>query len=238
MRNVWVIASWILLVLPAAAGGADPTVESLLSLKADGMNEGDRLQNAMYCLTAGRQARDDGKFGTALDLFNKCLELNSEEAEAHFQKGILFGDERVGLRKQAISELLLFLAANPANGHAAAELGHQYMMLGRFTEAEEQYKLAIARDPGDPYAWGVYGVLLIGFTDRVQEGVDLEKAAAVRGSDEPWFQMSLAWGYYRLGKYAESRASANKAIAALRKYGRGENPIDEMNQLLRMIEGK
>jgi tetratricopeptide (TPR) repeat protein len=238
MRSLFVIAFLILLVLPPATVAADPSVESLLSLKAEGMNEGDRLQNSAYCLAAGQQAREDGKFGTALDLFNKCFELNSEETRVHMQKGFLFGDERVGLRAQAISELRLYLATNPNDGQAHQMLGFQYMQMGLMKEAEEQFKLGIARDPGNPGVWGPYGVFLISFTDRVQEGIDCEKAAAARGSDEPWFEMSLAQGYVRLGKYAEARASATKAIADLRKYGRGQPPVDEMNRLLRLIEGK
>jgi tetratricopeptide (TPR) repeat protein len=236
-RNV-LYESFVLLVLCTAVGIDEPTADYLLSLKTEGMNEGDRLQNAMYCLSAGQKAHDEGKFGMALDLFDKCLELNSERTEAHLQKAFLFGDERVGLRAQAISELRLFLATNPNNGHALREFGREYMQMGRFAEAEEQFKLGIARDPNNPWTWGTYGVFLINFTDRVQQGVDFEKNVAARGCDEPWFEMVLAWGSVRLGKYADARASATKAIADLRKYNRGQQPVDEMNRLLHAIEGK
>jgi len=238
MRSLCTIAVWFLLVLPASVGRADPTVEVLLSLKADGMNEGDRLQNSSYCLAAGRQARENGKFGIALDLFTKCLELNSEETRAHLEKGLLFGDERVVLRTRAISELLFFLAADPTDIHARTELGGQYMRLGRIAEAEEQFKMAVARDPGDPYPLGMYGILLIDFTDKVQKGVELERAAIAGIPDEPWFRMNLAWGYVLLGRYAEARAAAAAAITAIRKSDWGQPAVDEMNQLLRSIEGK
>jgi tetratricopeptide (TPR) repeat protein len=238
MRSIHAIAVMILLVLPPAASLADPTVESLLSLKAEGMSEGDRLQNSAYCLAAGRRAQDQGKFGTALDLYNKCLELNSEETEAHLQKGRLFGDERVGLRAQAIFELLLYVAANPANGDALSDLGVQYMRTGRMAEAEERFKLAVSRDPGNPSYKGFYGILLISYTERVKEGVDLEKAAVKGIPEEPWFWMTLAWGQVRLGRYAEARASAAGAITAIRARGWGQQAIDEMNGLVRSIAGK
>jgi tetratricopeptide (TPR) repeat protein len=238
MRSIHMTAVVMLIVLAPAMGLADPTVESLLSLKPEGMSEGDRLQNSAYCLAAGRKAQDQGKFGAALDLYNKCLELNSEEMEAHLQKGRLFGDERVGLRAQAISELLLYVAANPADGNALADLGVQYMRTGRMAEAEDRFKLAVSRDPGDPGPKGFYGILLISFTDRVKEGVDLEKAALKGIPEEPWFWMNLAWGQVRLGRYAEARASAAGAITAMRAQGWGQQAVDEMNQLLREIERK
>jgi len=227
----------ILLALTAVAAGAEPTIDSLLSLKAEGMSEGERLQNAAYCLEAGRQAREQGKFGTALDLFNKTLELNSEETEAHWEKVIMLEDERIGLRTQAMAELRLFLATNPNHGHAHAQLGWHYQNQGKFAEAEEQYKLAAARDPSDWWIWERYGDLLIGHTDRVQEGIDYEKSAIARGDTEPWAQMILAQGYVRLGRYPEARSSATKAISLLRPIGLNE-PINEMNQLLHSIEGK
>jgi tetratricopeptide (TPR) repeat protein len=225
------------MALAAAAAGAAPTIDSLLALKAEGMSEGERLQNAAYCLEAGRQAREQGKFGTALDLFNKTLELNSEETEAHWQKVIMLEDERIGLLTQALTELRLFLATNPNNGHALAQLGWHYQRKGRVAEAEEQYKLAATKDPSDWWIWERYGDLLIGFTDRVQEGIDCEKSAIARGDTEPWAQVILAQGYVRLGKYPDARACASKAIALLRPMGMNE-PIAEMNQLLHSIEGK
>jgi tetratricopeptide (TPR) repeat protein len=226
-----------LMALAAAAAGAAPAIDTLLALKVEGMSEGERLQNAAYCLDAGRQAREQGKFGTALDLFNKTLELNSEETEARWEKVIMLGDDRLGLRNRATAELRLFLATNPNHGHALAQLGWLYQRKGRYAEAEEQYKLAMAKDPSDWWIWERYGDLLIGYTDRVQEGIDCEKSAIARGDAEPWVQMLLAHGYARLGKYPEARASAAKAIALLRPHGMDE-PIAEMNQLLHSVEGK
>jgi tetratricopeptide (TPR) repeat protein len=226
-----------LMALAAAAAGAAPTVDTLLALKVEGMSEGERLQNAAYCLDAGRQAREQGKFGSALDLFNKTLELNSEETEAHWEKVVLFGDDRLGLRTRATEELRLFLATNPNHGHALAQLGWHFQRKGKFVEAEEQYKLAAAKDPSDWWIWERYGDLLISFTDRVQEGIDYEKSAIARGDAEPWVQVLLAHGYIRLGKYPDARASAAKAIALLRPIGMDEQ-IAEMNQLLHSIEGK
>lgn len=239
MRGSVSIVSVMLLVLGAATGVAEPTVESLLSLNGQGMSEGDRLQNASYCLAAGRAAYQAGKLGTALDLFNKCLELNGEEMEAHLEKGLLFRDDRVALRTLAISELLLYVSANPSDGHALAELADQYRRLGRIAEAEERFKAAVAQDPGDPMPKGGYGAMLIQLSDRVQEGVGLEVAAVKGIPDEPWFRMNLAWGYVRLEKYKEARAAAAAAIAAINaKPGWGSGAVEEMNRLLRTIEGK
>jgi tetratricopeptide (TPR) repeat protein len=238
MRRSSVLSVLILfMTLTAEASGAESTTESLLALKAEGMSEGERLQNASACLEAGRQAREQQKFGTALDLFNKTLELNSEETEAHWEKAIVFGDERVGLGTQAIAELRLFLATNPHHGRAIAELGRQYQRKGRIADAEEQYKLAISRDPSDPWTWERHADLLIGFTDRVQEGIDDAKSAIARGDSEPWPQMILARGYVRLGKFADARTCASKAIAGLRALGMNQQ-VTEMNQLLHSIEGR
>lgn len=236
MARPTMIPLTILLIL-AAAAGAEPTVSELLALKPEGMNEGDRMQNAAYCLEAGQHAREQEKFGLALDLFNKCLELNGEETEAHLQKAIIFGDDRIALRAQAMAELRLFLATNPRNGQALALLGWEYKMKGKIAEAEQQYKLAVARDPGDPWNLARYGDLLVGFTDRVQEGIDCTLTAVAGGNTEPWPQMILAHGYVRMGKYAEARACAARAIAGLRAHGEAQ-PIQEMNRLLRAIEGK
>lgn len=232
-----VVSCIILSVLAAAMVDAAPAIDVLLSLKVDGMTEGDRLQNAAYCLEAGRQAREQGKLGTAMDLFNKTLELNAEASEVHWEKAILLTDDRVGLYSQAMAELRLFLATNPNYGHALAELGSAYQRRGRIAEAEEQYKLAVAKDPRDPYALGKYGAFLIMFGDRVQEGIDDEKSAIAGGDTGPWIQMMLAWGYVRLEKYSDARARAKSAIASLRPVG-DQQGIDEMNRLLVSIEGR
>ena len=234
MRRLTTIAVFLLL-LAAGAAGSEPTVSQLLSLKAEGMKEGDRLQNVAYCMAAGQKARESGQFGTALDLFTKSLELDPERTEAHLQKALLFGDDRVGLHALAVSELRLFLAANPGDGQALAHLGWEYRMNGRIDEAMEQFKAAAARDPGDWWIRERYGELLIAYTDRIQDGIDSEIAALSRGDPDPFPHTFLAQGYFILGKYAEARASATRAAAALS--ARGIRP-DDMNRLLAAIEGK
>ncbi len=238
MRSLNVIVVLLLLALPAATSTADPTIESLLSLRAEGMSEGERLQGSLSCLQAGRRAQGEGKLGLALDLYNKCLELNAEEAEAHLWKGRLFGDERVSLRSLAVAELRLYTLANPKDGEALADLGEQYLRLGRIGEAEERFKAAVSLDPGDPVPRARYGVLLIGLTERVQEGVDLEKSAVAALPNDAWFWMSLAWGQAKLQQYPQARATAARALSLLKAQGESQSAINDMNRLLRGIEGK
>jgi tetratricopeptide (TPR) repeat protein len=221
----------------AARAGAAPSVDALLSLDAAVLTEGARLQNAASCLEAGRAAMDKGALGQALDLLNKCLELNGEESEAHFSKGILFGDERIRLRAQAIAELELYLASNPANGYAHAELGRTLQQKGDIAAAEEHFRLATARDPTEPDGWFRYGELLIFYTDRVQQGIDLTLTAIARGAADGWPLGNLAQGYARLGKYAEARAAASKAIAKFASAGMAGEAA-QVNRLVQSLEGK
>jgi tetratricopeptide (TPR) repeat protein len=221
----------------AARAGAAPSADALLSLDAAVLTEGARLQNAASCLEAGRAAMDSGALGQALDLLNKCLELNSEESEAHFSKALLFGDERVRLRAQAIAELELYLAFNPANGYAHAALGRTLQQKGDIAAAEEHYRLATTRDPVEPDGWSRYGELLIFYTDRVQQGIDLTLTAIARGASDGWPFGNLAQGYARLGKYAEARAAAAKAITKFISAGMtGE--AAQVNRLVQSLKGK
>jgi tetratricopeptide (TPR) repeat protein len=227
----------VLWIFSAAVLGATPSADVLLALNPKPLTEGERLQNAAWCLEAGRAAMNQGALGQALDLLDKCLELNSEESEAHFSKGILFGDERVRLRAQAIAEFQLYLASNPGNGLAHAELGRTYQQKGDIAAAEEQYRLATTRDPSQPDGWYRYGELLIFYTDRVQQGIDLTLRAIARGAADGWPFGNLAQGYVRLGKYPEARTAASKAIALFKAAGMpGE--AAQVDRLVQSIKGK
>jgi tetratricopeptide (TPR) repeat protein len=227
-----------LIAFAATAAAAQQDTKHLLSLKSEGLSEGEKLEYAASCLDAGREAMRQDKLGLALDLFDKCLELNSEEVEAHLEKGFLLGDVRIGLRSQAMSELRLYIAANPNSGNAMTELGSLYENSGKIPEALEQFKLAAAREPGNSWAWARYGGLLVNFTDKVQEGIDCLKLAVAKGDDSPWSQISLARGYVRAGNYASARASAAKAIALLRQEPGTEGDIAGVNRLMKSIAKK
>jgi tetratricopeptide (TPR) repeat protein len=227
-----------LLALAATVAAAQQDARVLLSLKPEDLSEGERLEYAASCLEAGREAMQQGKLGTALDLFDKCLELDSGQAEAHREKGFLLGDERVGLRSLAIAELQLYAAARPGDGSAITMLGSLYENWGKIPEALEQGKLATARDPGSAWAWLLYGRLLINFTDRVREGIDCAKSAVLRGDTSPWPQIALVRGYVRTGDYASARASASKAIALLRQEPGMDREIAGVNRLMKSIDKK
>ena len=227
-----------LLALAATIAAAQQDAGFLLSLKPEGLSEGEKLQHAASCLEAGREALQQDKLGMALDLFDKCLELDSGQAEAHLEKGFLLGGERVGLRSLAIAELKLYAAAKPGDGNAMTMLGSLYENWGKIPEALEQFKLAAAREPGNSWAWARYGSLLINFTDKVQEGIDCVKSAVARGDSSPWPQITLARAYIRAGNYASARASASKAIALLRKEPGTEGDIAGVNRLVKSIAGK
>jgi tetratricopeptide (TPR) repeat protein len=217
---------------------AQQDAKILLALKPEGMTEGEKLDYAASCLEAGREALQQDKLGTALDLFDKCLELDSGQAEAHLEKGFLLGDERVGLRSLAIAELKLYTAAKPGDGNAITMIGSLYENWGKIPEALEQGRLATARDPGNSWAWLLYGRLLINFTDRVKEGIDCVKSAVAHGDASPWPLVTLARGYVRTGEYASARASASKAITLLRKDPGTEGEIAGLNGLMKSIAGK
>ena len=224
-------------LLAAAAASGAPSADYLLLLKADGLNEGERLQNASYCLELGKQALEAGKFGNALDLFNKCLELDSEKVEAHFHKGRLYKDDRVGLLAQAIAELKIYIASSPNDGWALAELGWAYRVKGKGSEAEETFKLATRKDPGNPGAWQAYGDFLVS-VDRSLEGLEMSNTALARGADGPWPYATRARAYLNLGKWAKARADANKAVELARKMLGQDSLIIDMNGLLRSVSGK
>ena len=83
-----------------------------------------------------------------------ALRHNPDLAQVHVTLGILANG--TGQYENAVAELKLALAAEPANADAFRELGRAYEFLGNQAEAESVLKAAVTARPGD---WSVYNAL-------------------------------------------------------------------------------
>ncbi|MCZ6714216.1 MAG: DUF1736 domain-containing protein [Deltaproteobacteria bacterium] len=85
--------------------------------------------------------------------------------------------------------------------------------MGKDLEAMEMYELAMRYGGGAPQVYNNLGFILVDQDIEVRRGVKLLERA-VRKRPKNWdFLDSLAWGYYKLGRYEEAREKLRESLA-------------------------
>ena len=81
-----------------------------------------------------------GSYETAIDAFNKLIELNPQNASAWYGKGLVLNE--LGSYETAIDALNKSIELNPQNGHTWYEKSRSLKLLGRAADAKAAFAMA------------------------------------------------------------------------------------------------
>ncbi len=172
---------------------AEKIYEKVLNLNPDNQEAFDRLMSVLI---------NQKKYRKAIDLLNKKYAENPKNynvlvmmAEIEDLRGNT--EEAVKLIKEAIS-------INPKDEKLYFYLGIYLDKLDKWEEAEKALKKAIQLRPDFHDALNYLGYSYILRDIDIDKGIELVKKALKYAPNNPAYLDSLAWGYYKKGKYNEA----------------------------------
>ncbi len=91
--------------------------------------------------------------------------------------------------------------------------GIAYERLGDFARAEADFRQSLALSPNQPNVLNYLGYSLVDRGEKLEEALDMiQRAVAIR-PDSGYIVDSLAWAYFRLGRYREALAPMERAAS-------------------------
>jgi Flp pilus assembly protein TadD len=169
----------------------------------------------------GRERRDSvfkeaatqfhaGNLHEAARMFEECVELAHDDAEAHLNLGI--ARHRLGMREDAHDALTLALHFEPERPAVHLNLGVLALEAGEAEEAATYFAEAVRLDPAYGEAWSNLGLVQLQHLGRLDEAeASLQRALAAR----PGFPDALTnLGMLRhdQGRFEEAQALYDKAL--------------------------
>lgn len=146
---------------------------------------GDRVagdENAADALARGQSLARSGKIEDALAAFDRALDLDPYNAQAFYQRGLLYQTERQ--HQLAVAD---FTSANglmpqwvdPLVGRAVS-----YLATDKVREAASDLDEAVQADPQNGQAWVARGVAYERLGDKTKAAGSFARALAIRPKDE------------------------------------------------------
>ncbi|WJS84834.1 tetratricopeptide repeat protein [Paracoccus sp. TOH] len=86
---------------------------------------------------------------------------------------------------------------------------------GQFSKAEADLRAALKIRADSPQVLNYLGYSLVDRNEKLDEALRLIKRAVELRPDDGYILDSLAWAYYRLGRYSEAVAPMERAVAAM-----------------------
>jgi tetratricopeptide (TPR) repeat protein len=184
----------------------------------------------------------DGKYESAIERYNKAIELNPNSEVAYTNKGSAL--RMLGRYPEAIAALEKAVALNPQYVLAYNERGAVYSDEEKYDQAIANYDKAIELDPGNKFAYGLKGSALSALGRYPEALVALDKAIEL----DPQY----VWAYDERGAVYSSEEKYDLAIVEyekaleldpkykfayakafpLRKLGRYNDALDALNQAI------
>ena len=117
-------------------------------------------------------------------------------------------DAAIGVYSQAIA---LIKTAVPADWALFYRRGGCRQAQGDWPRAEADYKLALSLAPGEPRILNELGYSYVDRGENLPQALAMIQQAVAAAPDEGYIIDSLAWAYFRLGRYDEAVAPMEKA---------------------------
>jgi tetratricopeptide (TPR) repeat protein len=148
-------------------------------------------------------------YAKALDDFNRCIEIKSDDYLAWFNRGIALG--KSGRYEEAIASYDKALEIKPDLHEAWYNRGFALGNLGRYEEAIASYDKALEINSDKHEAWFNRGIALINLGRYEEVIASYDKALEIKPDlHEAWYNRGIALG--NLGRYEEAIASYNEAL--------------------------
>jgi tetratricopeptide (TPR) repeat protein/transglutaminase-like putative cysteine protease len=188
-----------------ADGGQQLTIESAVA-DAHTIPSGMKAQDL---IRSGNEARKNGNYTLAVDLFNRAIEADPKSKSAWNDLGIVYMNDQKD--ELAINAFQKQIEINPYHYNAYDNLGRVYLRERKYEEAEKWFQKQLEIQPLHAHALANLGRAYLE-SHRYEEALPvLEKAASVEADNaEP--QVRLGEAYLNLGQDAKAIEAFDKAV--------------------------
>jgi len=170
----------------------------------------------------GAALKQMGKINESLVAIQKSVELDPQDAKAHYNLGVMF--KELGRLDEAEVSYRKAIALKPDYGEAHSNLGATLQDLGRLDGAETSYRKAIALKPDYGEAYSNLGNTLQEQGRLKEAEASFRKAIALK-PDFAEAHYNLGLLLKELGRIKEAEASCRQAIALKPDYGEAYNNL-------------
>lgn len=177
--------------------------------------------NAETHFAAGRLAESQGNTQRALQQYEQAIALDPKHAGAHYRVAMVLTDQRQF--DAAIDAWKRYVKVAGETPAAWNNLAYCYETAGRMKDAEETYKVAIARDGNYPQARVNYG-LMLARQQRVDEARSQLAVVLVPAAVE----YNLGSVYEQLGRADLARSSYTRALELNPRFDAARKRLDAL----------
>jgi tetratricopeptide (TPR) repeat protein len=164
---------------------------------------------ASELVKSGNEARKNGHYELAVELFKRAIELDPKAKDAWNDLGIVYlNDQRDELAIEAFKKQI---DINSYHSNAYDNLGRVYLQERKYEEAEKWFQKQIEIQPLHQHALSNLGTAYLE-TEKYQEAVPLLEKAASLAPDEAVPQVRLGEAYLRLGQDDKAMSAFDKAV--------------------------
>jgi tetratricopeptide (TPR) repeat protein len=149
----------------------------------------------------------------ALPHFQQVIALNPKMTEAYLLLGLTL--LQALRQEEAVAVFREGLQRNPGSADLHFNLGTAYDKMGRFDELVHEMEEAIRLDPKHADALNYLGYSYAERDMRLEEGVLLIQRALAVKPQNGYYLDSLAWAYYKMGRFQEALEEMKRAIAVV-----------------------
>jgi len=189
----------------------DSTSESALMAKLDRLNKQIHAgtNRAQLLLERGQIYFELHEFDRAVDDYTAALALDDKLDNAYFGRGMARG--RMGLIRQGIADLSIYIQRNPADSRAFTKRGVRYIWLGDLNTAKQDLQQAIKLDAENAEAHDDLGVIYANHGDYISAIKHFQKVVAIDPSYQKGFH-NLALSYHISGKSQQALHNINISL--------------------------
>jgi tetratricopeptide (TPR) repeat protein len=157
----------------------------------------------------GNEARKNGNYALAVDLFNRAIEADPKSKAAWNDLGIVYLDDQKD--ELAISAFQKQIAINPYHYNAYDNLGRVYLRQRKYDEAETWFRKQLEIQPLHQHALTNLGIALLE-THKYDDAIPQLQKAASLATDDASCQVRLGQAYLNLDQDDKATAAFEKAI--------------------------
>jgi len=161
----------------------------------------ERPHHAHPCRDLAQMLLDCGKSSLIVSQYRACLRLTPHDLRLCFPLAELLRENGDAPAALALLEPLLRTHLDSAEMHD--QMGLALAEAGQFAQAAEQFRQAIAYDPGPAVFWANLGMMLK-VENRFDEALDVYAEALARSPDDTQIRVNRAVTRLHAGRFAEA----------------------------------
>ncbi len=158
--------------------------------------------------------RESGRTDAAIEVLTQLAKSHGDLAVVHVTLGDLYRSlERYAEASEAYDRAIALLdTPDPSQWSLYFSRGITREREGRWPEAEADFRHALELQPDQPQVLNYLGYSFVEKGENMDEALDMIERAVAARPDSGYIVDSLAWAYYKLGRYDEAISPMEQAV--------------------------